>query len=639
MIATPTIEKYSCERIPLAIYSSENAASIHVAEEIANLIRKRQKSGEYAILGLATGATPLKVYRELVRMHRDEGLSFQNVITFNLDEYYPITKKSLLSYYHFMHVHLFDHVDILKENIHIPDGEVRIEDVKSFCDGYEELIDAHGGIDIQLLGIGRTGHIGFNEPPSFRDSLTRLVKLDPITIADATREFLSEDAVPRRAITMGVQSIFKSKKIFLMAWGEKKSKIIGQLVEGIVREALPASFLQNHPDALVLLDRGAALELTRNKSPWLVSLCDWDDVLAKKAIIWLSQKLNKPILKLTEEDYKHHDLGDLIVYYGDVHDLNVKIFRELQKTITGWPGGKPNESDENRPERSVPAVKTAIIFSPHPDDDVISMGGTFLRMVKQGHQVHVAYQTSGSIAVHDDDALRYTEFIADFMLETQGISMKNVQSEVREFLATKEEGQPDIPIVKSIKGLIRKEEARAGARFCGVPDKHIHFLNLPFYEASGIEKVPHSSADIDLVKKLLIETRPHQVFAAGDLRDPHGTHKICLDVILDALRALKEEGEEWVSDCYLWLYRGAWQEWPVHEIDMAVPFSPSDLVEKRKAIFKHQSQKDYAVFPGSDKREFWQRAEERNRATAKIYDSLGLTEYEAMEAFVRYRFS
>ncbi len=640
MVQTVDDSSKTLERLPVHIYANSKVACLEIAKEIAELIRSRQKTDKYVVLGLATGASPVEVYDELVRMHKEEGLSFKNVITFNLDEYYPMSKQSPLSYHHFMHSHLFDHVDIDPDNVNIPDGTLDMDHIGEFCRNYEKKIDKLGGMDIQLLGIGRTGHVGFNEPPSYADSLTRMVKLDPITIADATREFVREELVPRRAITMGIKSIFKARKIYLMAWGEKKAGIIKKAIEGPITKEIPATFLQSHPDVEVLIDQHAALELTRIKTPWEVSLCNWNDQLAKRAVIWLSQKLGKPILKLTDDDYKMNDLGDLVVYYGDAQDLNVKMFNTLSNTITGWPGGKPNTDDKRRPERAEPAHKRSIIFSPHPDDDVISMGGTFLRLVDQKHDVHVAYQTSGNIAVFDDDARRFAEFAGDFMeyIGNIGDEQHELLKGVRKALDAKDQGDADVAIVRAIKGLIRKGEAAAGARFCGLDDDHIHFLNMPFYETGTVEKGGLTDADIEIVMDLLNEVKPHQVFAAGDLRDPHGTHKVCLDAIIEALTRLKNDKADWVDDCYLWLYRGAWQEWPIEEIEMAVPISPSDLMRKRKAIFKHQSQKDTPVFPGSDSREFWERAEDRNKDTAKFYDQLGLTEYEAIEAFVRYHF-
>ncbi len=627
------------ERLEVTIYPNPDEASLEVAHEIANLIKTREAAGQPTVLGLATGNTPIGIYKELVRMHKEEALSFSRVVTFNLDEYYPMERSSALSYHAFMHKHLFDHIDIKPENIHIPDGMVQIEDVGEYCRQYEKLIDRFGGLDIQILGIGRTGHVGFNEPPSHANSLTRLVKLDPITISDATREFVREELVPRRAITMGIRSISKARRIFLMAWGEKKAEIIQKAVEGPITKEIPATFLQDHADVKVVLDAHAASALTRIKTPWVVSLVEWNAAMAKKAVIWLSQKLDKPILKLTEDDYKLNDLGDLIVSYGNAHDLNVKIFNTMQYTITGWPGGKPNADDTNRPERASPHPKRVILFSPHPDDDVISMGGTFLRLVEQGHDVHVAYQTSGNIAVFDDDARRYAEFARDIMRQ-QGLEGEELDglTSVMEELDRKKQAEADSASIRLIKGLIRKGEATSAARYCGLDDAHIHFLNMPFYETGMVAKGAISEKDLDLIKDLLTSIEPNQIFAAGDLRDPHGTHKICLDAILASIAELKVAGANWLEHCNLWLYRGAWQEWPLHQIEMAIPISPSDLMRKRKAIFKHQSQKDTPVFPGSDKREFWQRAEDRNRDTAVQYDALGLTEYEAIEAFVRYRF-
>jgi glucosamine-6-phosphate deaminase len=546
---------------------------------------------------------------------------------------------ALQSYVYFMHEHLFQHVDIRPENIHIPDGTLPIEKVKEFCDNYERKIDQYGGIDVQILGIGRTGHIGFNEPGSGRSSLTRLVKLDPLTIADATKDFIKEEYVPLRAITMGVGTIMKARKIFLMAWGEAKARILQKTVEGKISDEVPASFLQEHKDCSVVVDKWASLDLARIRTPWLVGLCNWGDKqLTRRAVIWLSTTIRKPILKLTDEDYKEAGLVDLLVHAGNAYQLNIQVFNSIQNTITGWPGGKPNSDDTNRPERALPARKRSIIFSPHPDDDVISMGGTLLRLVDQGHDVHVAYQTSGNIAVFDDDARRFADFVLDFSKKYGfcGDQAASLHQDVVNFFSRKKLGEEDTPVVQDIKGLIRKGEASAACRFCGVKEPNVHFLNMPFYETGQVKKKPLSEADIQVVADLLQEVQPHQIFAAGDLRDPHGTHKVCLDAIFGALEHLK--GEAWLKDCYVWLYRGAWQEWDVEDIEMAVPISPEELMRKRQAIFKHQSQKDSPVFPGNDKREFWQRAEDRNRTTAALYDQLGLTEYEAIEAFVRHRF-
>ncbi len=637
---TPGYLKYelkSFEKIPVRIWDDAREASRYVAQSIALAIRQKQQDGEKMVLGLATGSTPIKVYEELVRMHKEQGLSFRNVVTFNLDEYYPMPKEARQSYWRFMHEYLFDHIDILPENIHIPDGTLPIEEVAAHCERYEKLIDLAGGIDIQILGIGRTGHIGFNEPGSWETSLTRMVRLDHLTRHDALKDFQSEDEVPYRAITMGIASIFKARTIYLMAFGQHKAHIIRQAVEGEVTHSVPASFLQKHPNTKVILDRSAAEELTRMKAPWLVGICNWTDDLICKAVVWLSQQTGKPILKLTDEDYNEHGLSELIIEEANSYELNIRIFNRLQRTITGWPGGKPNADDSNRPERAHPPRKRVLIFSPHPDDDVISMGGTFQRLVDQGHDVHVAYQTSGNIAVHDHDALRYAEFMLEFGQNQQILSESSraLYEKVIYFLRNKGPAPLDISEVRTIKGLIRRGEARAAARFIGLPDDHIHFLDMPFYETGATRKMPLSEADIALIVDLLERIQPHQVYAAGDLADPHGTHRTCLDAVFAAFRRLEERS--WMKDCWLWLYRGAWHEWAVHEIEMAVPMSPEQLRKKRQAIFMHQSQKDRPPFPGDDSREFWQRAEDRNRATANTYRALGLAEYEAMEAFVRWK--
>ncbi|MBV6646639.1 MAG: glucosamine-6-phosphate deaminase [Cyclobacteriaceae bacterium] len=626
------------EKIPIKLFDAPNDASHHVAKKIAKLIRERQAKGQKAVLGLATGATPLEVYEELIRMHREEDLSFQNVITFNLDEYYPLAPDSPQSYNFYMDHYLFDHIDIPKENINVPLGTVSSEEISQYCEDYEAKIDEVGGIDIQLLGIGRTGHIGFNEPGSHLHSQTRVVKLDPLTISDATREFIKEEYVPRMAITMGIKSIFKARKVYLLAWGEKKAKVVSQAVEGEITGEIPASYLQNHPNVKFLLDKWAGQHLSRFKTPWLTGFCEWDDFLRKRAVIWLSMKLGKPILKLTDRDYKENDLGELIPLPNYSQQLNVEIFDQLQHTITGWPGGKPDADDTNRPERATPAKKRVIVFSPHPDDDVISMGGTLLKLVEQGHDVHVAYQTSGNIAVFDDDAMRFAEFVKFLELKDAKSTghYEEIHRQVVEDLSKKKQGEKDSDIVRSIKGLIRRGEATAACRFCEVKDENVHFLNMPFYETGGVQKKGLGEDDIRIVADLIQKVQPHQIFAAGDLRDPHGTHKVCLDAIFGALKSLKSES--WIKDCNLWLYRGAWQEWDVEEIEMAIPLSPMDVMKKRKAIFKHQSQKDHPVFPGEDNREFWQRAEERNSTTAKLYDRLGLTEYEGIEAFVKYNY-
>ncbi len=624
------------EKIPTEIFDGSKSASVHVAGEIASLIRQRNKNDKRTVLGLATGSTPTKVYDELVRLHKEEGLSFKNVVTFNLDEYYPMQPDSLQSYVRFMKEHLFDHIDIPEDQIHIPDGTVKEEQVMEYCKQYEQHIREAGGIDIQLLGIGRTGHIGFNEPGSRPDSRTRLITLDRITRKDAASDFFGEEHVPRRAITMGVGTILDAQRVIMMAWGEGKAPVIQEAVEGPIRESVPATYLQKHTDATVILDDASSAELTRRKTPWLLTSCNWNDQLIRKGVVWLCRKVDKPVLKLTDEDYNEHGMGDLLTRFGPAYDINIKVFNELQHTITGWPGGKPEADDTNRPERAKPFPKRVVVFSPHPDDDVISMGGTLIRLVEHGHDVHVAYQTSGNIAVFDDDVVRFVDFVSDYnelfgMEQDEADEMLN---EIKNFLKRKTPGQVDSDEIKEIKGLIRRNETKAAGRYCGLPEEKLHFLDMPFYETGRVKKKPLSQADVDIVAELLRKVKPHQVYAAGDLSDPHGTHRVCLKAIFEALETCKEEA--WIKDCFVWLYRGAWQEWDINEIEMAVPLSPQELAKKRKAIFKHQSQKDRPLFPGPDPREFWQRSEERNRNTARLYDKLGFAEYEAIEAFVQY---
>ncbi|WP_161888920.1 glucosamine-6-phosphate deaminase [Pontibacter russatus] len=635
------LEETRFEKLPVTVYPDEHIASVRVAQRIADLIRSKQRQGEQAVLGLATGATPVEVYAELVRMHREEGLSFQNVITFNLDEYYPMSPTAAQSYVTFMNENLFDHIDIPRENIHIPDGTLAKEEIAAYCLAYERKIEEANGLDLQILGIGRTGHIGFNEPGSAPNSGTRLVTLDDLTRRDASRDFGGKENVPTKAITMGIGTIFKAREIILMAWSQKKAPIIKKAVEGEISSDVPATYLQLSDKVEFVLDMDAASALTRFDTPWLVKDCVWDEKMTKKAVIWLSNTMKKPILKLTEEDYNNHGMAQLAVEKGPAYNINIHIFNKLQHTITGWPGGKPNADDSQRPERAEPARKRVIIFSPHPDDDVISMGGTFIRLVDQGHNVHVAYQTSGNTAVWDDDVLRYMEFAIDFdkSIGEDSQRLKTIYEEMRTFFETKQPNQPDSQEVRNVKGFIRKSEAIAAARYAGLDDDHIHFMALPFYEAGKLRKNSVTDEDIEMTMDLLRQVKPHQLFAAGDFADPHGTHIVCFRIILEALRRLRESGtEEWIEDCWLWMYRGAWHEFETHEIEMAVPLSPQEVERKRNAIFKHQSQKDRPVFPGDDAREFWVRAEERNRETAKDYDDLGLADYEAMEAFVRYHF-
>ncbi len=618
------------EKIHNVIFPNSNIASIKVAEEIAMLIRKKAAKNKTCVLGLATGSSPIKVYEELVRMHKEENLSFKNVITFNLDEYFPMQKEDMQSYHYFMHEHLFNHIDISSKNINIPNGTITNKDVKQYCIDYEIKIKNAGGLDFQLLGVGRTGHIGFNEPGSHRNSGTRSITLDHLTRVDAASSFLGIENVPKKAITMGVATVNKAKRIVLIAWGQHKSEIIKETIEGPISSQVPATYLQNHKNTTFVLDTEAGSELTRNKTPWLVGTCIWTDNLRNKAILWLCELINKSILRLTDKDYNDNGMSDLLALEGSAYDLNIKMFNKLQHSITGWPGGKPNADDSKRPERALPAKKRVLIFSPHPDDDVISMGGTFDRLVEQGHEVHVAYQTSGNIAVSDQEALKFAE-ICDTMNPNSETIKKIIYK-----LKNKEKNIDNTLDVRKLKGLIRRSESLAATRYLGLDDKNVHFLNLPFYETGTIKKGNLTSVDITIMTRLIDKIKPHQIYAAGDLADPHGTHKICLDAVFISLKKLKTKS--YMKACWVWLYRGAWHEWETHEIDMAVPMSPDQVLKKRHAIFYHQSQKDGVMFQGDDSREFWIRVEDRNRLTAKKYNQLGLADYAAIEAFKRYYF-
>jgi len=620
------------EKIHNVTYKSSIEASILVAQEIASLIKEKQQENKHCILGLATGSSPIRVYEELVRMHKEEGLSFENVITFNLDEYFPMDKNNIQSYFYFMHEHLFNHVNIIPENINIPDGTISIDNLYQYCIDYEMKIKALGGLDFQLLGIGRTGHIGFNEPGSHLNSGTRIITLNNITRVDAAPSFFGIENVPRKAITMGIGSVRDAKRIVLLAWGANKNTIIKEAIEGQISSMVPATYLQQHNNTTFILDEEASSELTRVKTPWLVKSCVWDNTLKLKAVTWLSALLSKPILKLTDKDYNDNGMSGLLTEEGTAYDLNIKMFNTLQSTITGWPGGKPFADDSNRPERATPSKKRVIIFSPHPDDDVISMGGTFDRLVQQGHEVHIAYQTSGNIAVSDEEAFKFAEV-------SKGLNSDSKELEdIIEFIKNKKGNHViDSLAVRKLKGSIRKSESLAATRYFDLPDENVHFLNLPFYETGTIKKGRLSKDDVDIMKSVIDAVKPHQIYAAGDLADPHGTHKVCLDALFIALEEMKSE-KEYMKDCWVWLYRGAWHEWDSHEIEMAVPMSPDQVLRKRHAIFYHQSQKDGVMFQGDDSREFWVRVEDRNRLTAKRYNDLGLSEYAAIEAFKRYYF-
>jgi glucosamine-6-phosphate deaminase len=619
------------EKIHNITFKSSIKASVLVAQEIAQLIKEKQKEKANCILGLATGSSPIKVYEELVRMHKEDGLSFENVVTFNLDEYYPMDKNNIQSYFYFMHEHLFNHINIPPQNINIPDGKISLEGLRQYCVDYEMKIKKFGGLDFQLLGIGRTGHIGFNEPGSHSNSGTRVITLDHITRVDAAPSFLGIENVPRKAITMGIGTVKNAKRIILLAWGANKSEIIKQTIEGEITSNVPASYLQQHQNTTCIMDEEASTELTRIKTPWLVKSCVWESNLKLKAVVWLSDLLKKSILKLTDKDYNDNGMSGLLTQEGTAYNLNIKMFNKLQHTITGWPGGKPFSDDSNRPERSESVKKRVLIFSPHPDDDVISMGGTLDRLIEQGHEVHIAYQTSGNIAVSDEEALKFAEVSHEINVESKKIN------KIIDFIKNRKgNSTTDSKEVRQLKGIIRKNESLAATRYLGVPDKNVHFLNLPFYETGTIKKGNLSQDDINIMIHLIDKIKPHQVYAAGDLADPHGTQKVCQDFLFISIKEIKFK--KYMKDCWVWLYRGAWHEWESYEIEMAVPMSPDQVLKKRHAIFYHQSQKDGVMFKGDDSREFWVRVEDRNRLTAKKYNDYGLADYAAIEAFKRYHF-
>ena len=616
------------EKVYTNIFTSESSGSMYVAREIENCIREKQKFGELCILGITTGKSPVGVFRALVEIHKKENLSFRNVVVFSLDEFFPISPKEQQSRNWLIHESLLDHVDILPENIHIPDSTLPLDKVAAFCRDYEAKIEEYGGLDLLFLGTGVQGQLGFNEPGSYTNTRTRLVALGNESRQAVSSIFYGIDNVPRKAITMGLGTILKAKRIILMAWGEEKATVIKDIVEGEDNSATPATCLQKHPNIEVVVDEGASQELTRVKTPWLVGTCLWPERFIRTAVLWLCRKVDKPILKLTYQDYIDNRLGQLLEATGQTYDMiNIQVFNDLQHTISGWPGGKPNADDSTRPERATPYPKRVLIFSPHPDDDVISMGGTFIRLIAQGHDVHVAYQTSGNIAVLDDIVLQ----TLDTARECGFVDRYN---EVQEIINNKKKGEAEPIELRRLKGSIRRAEAKAACRQMGLTDpSHVHFLNLPFYETGGVKKGLLTDKDIQIVVDLLREIKPHQIYAAGDLSDPHGTHRVCIEAVLAAMEVVQDE--EWVKECRLWLYRGAWQEWDLDMVDMAVPLSPDEVIQKRHAIYRHLSQKDIVPFPGEDKREFWQRAEERNQNTARLYDKLGMAEYQAIEVFVR----
>lgn len=624
------------EKLPVAIYEEARRAAKKVANDIVEEMLQKQKKGEHFVLGVSGGTSPLPVYEELVRQHREKNVSFKNLVVFNTYEFYPVLDFSFSNLQMLKDLFL-NQIDIDPENIFSPDATIEKDLIAENCDAFEKDLADKGGLDYLLLGLGSKGNVGFNMPGSSLHSQTRLVMLDGDSRKDIARNFGSLDKVPLSAITMGLSDMMDAKKIALLAWSEQKAGSIRDIVEGPVTDLVPGSILQTHPEVKVFVDLAAASELTRISWPWLVTNCEWNSKLIRRAIVWLCGVVNKPILKLTNKDYNDNGLSELITLYGSAYNVNIKIFNDLQHTITGWPGGKPDADDTYRPERAKPYPKKVIIFSPHPDDDVISMGGTFQRLVNQGHEVHVAYQTSGNIAVGDEEVIRYISVLNSmrkkFNPENTGLLEK--YEKIRHYLLhekTKED--IDTPDILFIKGRIRREEARSADRYVGLPEENIHFLDLPFYETGKVKKNPISERDVTIVKDFIETIKPHQIYVAGDLADPHGTHKVCLDAILGAIDIFKEE--EWFQDCRVWMYRGAWMEWEIDHIEMVVPLSPEELRQKRNAILRHQSQMESAPFLGDDERLFWQRSEERNRATADMYWKLGLASYEAIEAFVEY---
>ena len=627
------------EKIPTDIYESVEEGARHMANEIAQAIREKQRAGRFCVMALAGGNSPLAVFNELIRMHKEEGLSFRNVVVFNAYEYYPLAPDAAYNNFKSLQDMFLNHIDIDKQNVFTPDGTIAKDTILEYCRLYEQRIESFGGIDIMLLGIGRVGNIALNEPGSQINSRTRLILLDNTSRNEAAKTFGGTENVPVSSITMGIGTILSAQKIYLMAWGEEKAEMIKEAVEDKITDSIPASFLQTHNNTHIALDLAAAAHLTRIQRPWLVTSCEWNDKLIRSAIVWLCGITGKPILKLTNKDYNENGLSELLALYGSAYNVNIKIFNDLQHTITGWPGGKPNADDTYRPERAKPYPKRIIVFSPHPDDDVISMGGPIRRLVEQKHEVHIAYETSGNIAVGDEEVIRFLHFINGFNQifdNGQNGVINDKYAEIRKFLSEKKDGDIDTHDVLTIKGLIRRGEARTACTYNNIPLNRVHFLDLPFYETGRIQKNPISEADVEIVRNLLREIKPHQIFVAGDLADPHGTHRVCTDSVFAAIDLEKEENAKWLKECRIWMYRGAWAEWEIENIEMAVPISPEELRAKRNSILKHQSQMESAPFLGNDERLFWQRSEDRNRGTAALYDNLGLASYEAMEAFVEY---
>jgi len=631
---TPNLESRQRERIRTEIFATADEAARLLADEIAGLIRGNDGAHRPTVLGLATGSTPVRLYRQLIRLHREAGLSFRNVITFNLDEYYGLPRSHPESYWRFMHEQLFAHIDIPANHVHVPDGLVPRPEVFAWCQHYEQQIRDAGGLDLQVLGIGRTGHVGFNEPGSARESRTRLVTLDRLTRRDAARDFLGEANVPRHALTMGVGTIWEARRIVLLAWGQAKARVVADAVERPASDALPASFLQGHPDARFLVDEAAAAELTRAKHPWLAGTVSWSPALARRAVVWLARTVDKPVLKLLDEHYSEHGMADLLTEHGPAYGLNIRIFNELQHTITGWPGGKPEADDTHRPERARPFPKRVVVFSPEPSDDVLGMGGTLRRLVEQDHEVWVVYQTSGNLAVPDDDVAMATEFVGELTNadRANGNPEGGLLQQARQQLAAKSAFEVDPPELRRLKGFVRRAEARAALKVCGIDAGHARFLDLPFYESGRYRQFQMADTDAALVADLLQQIKPHQVFATGQRDDPSSVAAVCFEIVRRAFALVRTE--PWTRDCRVWLYHSPDKLWETSEIEMAVPLSPRELATKIQAIFHHRSQSSQSPIE-SDLREPWQQAENCNRETARIYDRLGLAEYEALEAFLR----
>lgn len=616
---------HSYEKIWTKVYPESRPASYAIADQIVASI-KAHTEGLFR-LGLTTGATPTSLYNELTRRYQAGEVSFRNVEVVSIDEYYPSSKDELQSRNHRLHEALLDKVDIMKENVHIPDGTVSQPDLTSYCAKFDSIAR---GLDLLVIGVGEQGQVGFNEAGSNEKTRTRAVRLSYASRKRQSANFNHDiSSTPDKAITIGISTMLSAKRIILMAWGEDKAAAVKAIAEGEIDTSCPASFLQHHDHISFYVDAGAASLLTRSLAPWLVGPCDWTPKFIRKAVVWLCQTVGKPILKLTEKDYLDNNLSDLLEQVGSFNKINIDVFNDLQHTISGWPGGKPNADDSTRPVSAAPYPKTVLIFSPHPDDDVISMGGTFIRLVTQGHNVHVAYQTSGNVAVADDVVLQQLDAARELGFEDKF-------QEVQAIIDGKVPGEPEPRALLDIKGAIRRSEARAAVRSFGLDaDKNVHFLNLPFYESGGIKKKPRTQADVDIIKDLITSLKPHMVFMAGDLADPHGTHRVCTEAALTALEQLKEEGAVWLDQTHVWMYRGAWMEWELGRVDMAVPLSPDEVIKKRHAIFRHISQKDIVPFPGEDSREFWQRAEDRTQNTARLYDQLGMAEYQAIEVFLK----